>query len=124
MTEKRTCFLGRLCRGIKYSEIGHHKGASIFWFNKNELRTYVSQGTFKDFHCHVIREVEKQECDLFWRGRATQEMNGVVSLLPPTMEYVKDKFGIPEKMITAIKKKFHPSIIVVQAKDGMRVLEE
>lgn len=54
-----TCKPGELCLGVRYIDIGHFRGGIIFWLAGCKIKTYISRGTIKCFHSHVIRDAEK-----------------------------------------------------------------
>ena len=112
--------LGEHYRSLKYRQIAHNKGAIIWYWNQNKIKTHVSNGN--EFHTEIIRARERKEPDLFWRGR-TEEKNGVVTVLMPTKEYVK-KFRIPEKLVKSIKRIFKPIVVLVEKSGELRVLEK
>ena len=115
--------LGEHYRSLKYRQIAHNKGSIIFWFHKNRIRTEVSNG--KNFHAEIIRNRENMECDSLWRGRATKWQKGIVTILMPVEVHVSNKFGIPEKVVNAIKRTFLPKVILINAKnEELRVLEK
>ena len=72
-----------------------------------------------DFHCCLVKNP-----DILWRGRATQEKNGIVTLLPPLKIYASNEVSIPKMILRAIKKIFEPSEILVDTKLGLRFLEK
>lgn len=105
-------------RNLPYRQIAHNKGA-IIWIFKNKIRTHISEGKISDFHSCLFKN-----CDDSWRGRATKWEKGIITVLMPTSAHVSQKFSIPEKVIKSIKTIFKPILVLVDTKEGLRVLEK
>ena len=121
MTEKGTCFLGRLCR-VEYFPTNHDIGGILWWISKGRFRQHVSKGTMDDFHYRLVRKVDHVESDDVWKGRFN---NCVVTVMPPITTYVKDDFNkVPAKIVKIIRKNLKADMILVCTKNGMRMLEK
>ena len=117
MKSKTKYVLGKIC-SLKYSDIGHSEGDTIWYWQRNRILTAISKWTFKGFHYQIMGDVE---CDSVWRGRATKK---IVTVIPPLEIYAGNNFRMPMKLLKAIKSKFTPKVILVDTKEGLRVLEK
>ena len=101
-----------------YCEIGHDIG-SIIWFvdNKGKMHEKVSKAGMDDFHTKLMGN----HVDDWWRGRASADKGGAVTVLPPVRIRAKGGFDLPDDLFNALTKRFKPKFMLVDtAYEGLK----
>ncbi len=116
--------------GNKYSlvEVVHIKefgllsrgaGEILWWYVKEKVKMDISNTSGKDFH---IFSVKGAMVGYIWRGRATKDKGGTVTVIPPLQLCTLGKLEVPEELGDELIRKFEPEMILVDTGEGIRRL--
>lgn len=111
--------LGGLLRGYRYHDIGHSTGSIIWWITPNGKLVKNVQKEGGVFHYNLMEGLKYDEDDV-WRGRATSNSGGVVTVIPPVHIYKKRDFDLSDSVFNSLERNFKPQSVYMETGEGMK----